>query len=190
MDNESTAFGNEAQNGKMPDWADWLAVYGDRLLLYARQRTTCEADAEDVLQGALVKLVGAVRRGEIRKGVAEWPAYAISCIRNGAADLYRSRTRRQATALAAAAEQNSVYESRPWLTSPTDAEHRRRCVERVLRRMRPDYAEVVVLHVWEELSFREIAEIVSENAATVASRYRAALRIFRQQLQEELNPPS
>ena len=60
----------------------------------------------------------------------------------------------------------------------------------MLRRMRPDYAEVVVLHVWEELSFREIAEIVSENPATVASRYRAALRIFRQQLQEELNPPS
>lgn len=190
MDNESTAAGNCAQDGNTPDWADWLTVYGDRLLLYARQRTTCEADAEDVLQCALVKLVSAVRNGDFRKGPTEWPAFVISCIRNGAADLYRTRTRRQATALAAAAEQTSVYESTPWLTCSTDAEHRRRCVERVLRRMRPDYAEVVVLHVWQELSFREIAEIVGENAATVASRYRAALRIFRQQLQEELNPPS
>ena len=49
---------------------------------------------------------------------------------------------------------------------------------------------VVVLHVWQGLSFREIADITGDNSATVASRYRAALRIFRQQLEDELNPPS
>ena len=83
-----------------------------------------------------------------------------------------------------------LYESAPWLSSRSDAEHRRRCIERVLRRMRADYAEVVTLHVWQGLSFRAIGQITGENPATVATRYRAALRIFRQQLDEELNPPS
>ena len=83
-----------------------------------------------------------------------------------------------------------MYESAPWLSSRTDAEHRRRCIERVLRRMRADYAEVVMLHVWQGLSFRTISDITGENPATVATRYRAALRIFRQQLEQELNPPS
>lgn len=173
-----------------PDWGSWLAVHGDRLLLYARQRTACEADAEDVLQSALLKLVNAVRCGDFRKSPESWLAYAISCIRNSAADLSRARTRRQATAHAAAAEQNQVYESTPWLKSASDVEHRRRCIERVLRRMRADYAEVVMLHIWQGISFRAIGEITGENSATVASRYRAALRIFRQQLQEELNPSS
>ncbi|NNE92375.1 MAG: RNA polymerase sigma factor, partial [Verrucomicrobiales bacterium] len=36
-------------------WSDWLRENGPRLMLYARQQTRCEADAEDVLQAALVK---------------------------------------------------------------------------------------------------------------------------------------
>ena len=36
-------------------WRNWLAEYGSRLMLFARQQTRCEADAEDVLQMALVK---------------------------------------------------------------------------------------------------------------------------------------
>lgn len=190
MDSDIPIEGSHAETGGGPDWKGWLAEHGNRLLLYARQRTSCEADAEDVLQGALLKLVHVVRSGEFRKGEDEWKAFVISCIRNASIDLSRAQARQQATAYAAAAEQPPVYDSTPWLRSRSDAEHRRRCIERVLRLMRADYAEVVVLHVWQGLSFRAIGEIMGENAATVASRYRAALRIFRQQLQKEQNPPS
>ena len=190
MDSEEPTEGVGEGTGRAPDWEGWLAVHGDRLLLYARQRTSCEADAEDVLQSALLKLVHVVRSGEFRKSQDEWKSFVISCIRNAAIDLSRARTRRQNTAYAAAAEQEAVYESAPWLSSRSDAEHRRRCIERVLRRMRDDYAEVVMLHVWQGLSFRSIGHITGENPATVATRYRAALRIFRHQLEKELNPPS
>lgn len=190
MDSEIPIEGSNGETGRALDWEGWLAVHGDRLLMYARQRTACEADAEDVLQSALIKLVQVVRSGEFRKGQDEWVAFVISCIRHSAVDLYRARVRRQNTAHAAAAEQVPVYESTPWLSSPSDAEHRRRCIERVLRRMRADYAEVVMLHVWQGMSFRSIADITGENSSTVATRYRAALRIFRQQLQKELNPPA
>ena len=190
MDSDRPIEGSHVETGGGPDWKSWLAEHGDRLLLYARQRTSCEADAEDVLQSALLKLVHVVRGGEFRKGESEWKAFVISCIRNASIDLSRAQFRRRTTAYAAAAELPPVYESAPWLSSPSDAEHRRRSIERVLRRMREDYAEVVMLHVWQGMSFRAISEILGENPATVASRYRAALRIFRQQLQEEGNPPS
>ena len=42
----------------MPDgdtWTQWLREFGPRLMLYARQQTRSEADAEDVLQNALLK---------------------------------------------------------------------------------------------------------------------------------------
>ncbi len=188
MSKEATDAGAEPTAGSCRDWAAWLGEHGERLLLYARQRTACEADAEDVLQSALLSLVRVVSSGEFRKGAEQWPAFVISCIRNAAADLYRERVRSRATAQASAAGAVAVYEQLPWLSSAADAELRCRCVERVLRSMRTDYAEVVVLHVWEGLTFREIAELLGENPATVASRYRAALRIFRKQVEEEMNP--
>src|SRR5688572_6497829 len=36
-------------------WKDWFRQHGPRLLLYARQATRSVADAEDVLQEALVR---------------------------------------------------------------------------------------------------------------------------------------
>jgi len=37
-------------------WGEWLREHGNKLLLFARQQTRSIADAEDVLQEALVKL--------------------------------------------------------------------------------------------------------------------------------------
>ncbi|MFP6881950.1 MAG: sigma factor, partial [Roseibacillus sp.] len=37
-------------------WRDWLSEHGPKLLLFARQQTRRQEDAEDILQEALVKL--------------------------------------------------------------------------------------------------------------------------------------
>ena len=91
--------------------------------------------------------------------------------------------------MAAAQEAPTRYTEMPWLTSTMDTRFRQQCIEKVLREMRPDYAEVVILHIWESLTFREIATILNENPATIATRYRAALRLFRQNLEHEINRP-
>jgi len=36
------------------NWNDWLGKHGPQLLLFARSQTRCEADAEDLLQEAVV----------------------------------------------------------------------------------------------------------------------------------------
>lgn len=176
---------NGTMGQESPDWEAWLDEHGPRLLLYARQRTRSIADAEDVLQSSLIELVRIVRTQEFRKTPAEWHSYALSCIRNKAIDLMRSQSRQQSTAQAAAHEQGAVYDQIPLLGSRQDNQYRREQLERVLHHMRADYAEVVILHVWEGLTFREIATMLNEPPATIASRYRAALRIFRQQLEED-----
>lgn len=170
------------RQGDAPDWEAWLDAHGARLLLYARQQTRTEADAEDLLQTALVQLVRTVEGGKFRMSSAQWPAYVISCIRRDACDLYRADRRRRASAAEAAEVAPKVHEDTPWLTSAADAAHDRLCLETALRAMRRDYAEVVVLRVWQELSFREIAEILGEPMPTIASRYRAAMQMLRQQL--------
>ena len=48
-------------------------------------------------------------------------------------------------------------------------------VQAALRRLPAEQAEVVVLKIWEELTFQEIAAVTGESPNTVASRYRYAL---------------
>ena len=176
---------NGTMGQKSPDWEAWLDEHGPRLLLYARQRTRSIADAEDVLQSSLIELVRLVRTQEFRKTPAEWHSYALSCIRNKAIDLNRHQARQHTTAQAAAHEQSTESEHLALLGCSQDNQYRRERLEHVLRNIRPDYAEVVILHVWEGLTFREIATMLNEPPATVATRYRAALRIFRKQLEED-----
>ena len=174
MGQEFTAGSNAAI-----DWEPWLHANCPRLMLYARQQTRSQEDAEDVLQEALVQLVNTVESGDFQGGKEQWVAYAISAIRNLATDsIRRTTTRRnyEESADAAADVHN------PWLRSTLDDEVRRRHVEGVLRTLPPDYAEVLILRIWEELSFRQIAVVVGDKLHTVTSRYRRALGMLRDKL--------
>ncbi|MBR5893978.1 MAG: sigma-70 family RNA polymerase sigma factor [Akkermansia sp.] len=174
MGQEFTAGSNAAI-----DWEPWLHANCPRLMLYARQQTRSQEDAEDVLQEALVQLVNTVESGDFQGGKEQWVAYAISAIRNLATDSIRRTTTRRTY------EQSVVpskTEENPWLRCLHDDELRRRHVETVLRSMQDDYAEVLILRIWEELTFQQIADVTGDNLFTITSRYRRALKIFRDKL--------
>ncbi len=55
----------------------------------------------------------------------------------------------------------------------------RLALERGIRSLTPEQREVVHLHVFDGLTFREIAEASGESINTVAARYRYALEKLR-----------
>ena len=57
-------------------------------------------------------------------------------------------------------------------------------IRRAISRLPKKQAEVVVLKVWENLTFSEVADVLDESPNTIASRYRYAL----QKLTEVLQP--
>ena len=166
-------------------WDAWLHANSPRLMLYARQQTRSEHDAEDVLQAALVQLVYAVELGELNGGHEQWLPWIISAIRHQATDAARRQATRQNYVQKA---EPASEEHNPWLSSALDDEVRRRHVESVLRTLPPDYAEVLILRIWEELSFRQIAAVVGDKLHTVTSRYRRALDILREKLADNPMP--
>ena len=165
------------------DWCAWVDAYGARLMLYARQQTHCRADAEDVLQDALLQLVRAVESGDFRGERGQWLAYALSAIRHLAADDARRRLTRRHYELTVLPE---PVEDNPWLRCEMDDELHRRHVECVLQTLPTEYVEVLILRIWEGLSFREMAQVTGENQNTVNIRYRRALALFREKL--NMNP--
>lgn len=174
-----------SDSGASTDWGAWLDANGARLLLYARQQTPTSADAEDVLQDALLQLVRTVECGEFHGGQEQWLAYTLTAIRHLAADEARRRVSRRNYETATLPE---PMEDNPWLRSRLDDELHRRHVESVLRTMPADYVEVLILKIWEGLTFQQIARVTGENMNTVNSRYRRALSHFRDKLDSNPMP--
>jgi RNA polymerase sigma-70 factor (ECF subfamily) len=149
------------------DWDLWLAEQGARFLLFARQQTRCAADAEDILQEALVETwCRACGRPE--------SPLVYATIRRRAIDLARRTGRRQRR------EEDSA--SPDWFVPDGDDFETSALLEQEVRRLPQEQREVVTLKVWGGLTFAEVAQSLSIPQGTAASRYRLAVAALRQTL--------
>lgn len=155
-------------------WKHWFELHGPKLLLCARQWTRSLADAEDVVQEAFVRFW----RNQRNLG-GEPLGLVLTSVRRAALDLGRRTQRRHARQEQAAAD-GEVEEI--WFETPIEGEERRAALERALRKLPPEQREVLVLKIWGELTFADIARQLALPLNTVASRYRYALAALRREL--------
>ena len=142
--------------------AELFDLVGARAVRYAATLTRNQDDAEDALQAAFVRLA------LYPKGIAEadhpW-AYLLRVVRNESLKITQKKRADQLMSLAAEA----------WCEAcPYDAETRQ-LVKRAIEKLPPTQSEVVVLKIWEGMTFAEIADVLGESPNTAASRYRYAL---------------
>jgi RNA polymerase sigma-70 factor (ECF subfamily) len=155
------------------DWQQLLNERGAALLLYARQWTNSEADAEDALQDGLLRFWRAWqdRSEKIEKPVA----YCYTCVKRSALDRIRSSGRRTAREIKAAED---LYDRVPMFESGLEADERRKDIEAALQRLPDEQREVLVLRIWGELTFKQIGEVMGTPHNTAAARYRYALAVL------------
>ncbi len=166
------------------DWAAWLKEFGPRLFLYARQQARVEADAEDIMQEALVQLVRAVESGSFRGERSKWSCYVYTAIRHLAMDRGRREDALRSNLQRYREGMEVADYPEPWLQSSADDEHLRQQMETLLRALPAEFAEVVVLRIWGEYTFQQIADMTFTNLSTVTSRYRYAMQALRKKLSE------
>ncbi len=135
-----------------------------RMTRYAETLTRNREDAEDSLQAAMMR----ISQSPIRLAMADHPwAYFLKIVRNEA---LRILSRRRPT-------QSLSEATRAWQFDDPEAEREesRRQVRSALSGLPAEQAEVVVLKVWENMTFLEISVVLGESPNTAASRYRYAL---------------
>jgi RNA polymerase sigma factor (sigma-70 family) len=137
------------------------------LILYARQ--WCNAP-EDVVQEAFVKLC---QEKPAPANVVPW-VYRV--VRNGALGVARAARRRERHEEAAAARQPVWFV--PESASRLDAAE----ATAALERLSPEQREVIVAHLWGELTFEQVAELMGCSASTAQRWYAAALAALRERL--------
>lgn len=144
-----------------------------RLVRYAIAITTNQHDAEDAVQAALVQVAKSPRR--LATCQRPWP-YLLCMVRNEALQIARRKKRWTLLAnLTDLLTRRSVDE--------IELEESYRAVWMALRALPTAQAEVVVLKMWEDMTFAEIAEVLGVSPFTAASRYRYAMEKLKRTLQ-------
>ena len=156
------------------DWRRWLEDQAPKFLLFARQQARSEADAQDLVQEAVVE---ACRRQNDAEPPP--PALVFATIRRRAIDLARSEDRR-AGRESAAAEPTPVA----WFDTSVEDRERNQLIQDAMSQLPKMYRQVLTLKVWGGLTFAEIAVTLGIPANTAASRYRYGLAELRKLTKE------
>lgn len=172
------------ENQKQSRFRPWLEEHGSKLLLFARQQTRSLADAEDVLQDALVKLARKVEEGTFLGGEDAWLPFLYTQIRREAIDLGRKDDRRRKR------EEKMVKDARslgrdiemPMFEKGEDQSETRRILVQGLETLPLKFSEVINMKLWGERTFAEIGETLGISLNTAASRYRYGIEALRKQL--------
>jgi RNA polymerase sigma-70 factor (ECF subfamily) len=141
------------------------------LALYARQWVD-RVSAEDVLQEALTALL-------CQRPTPDDPvAWVFRAVRNSAIDHARAASRRRR-------REQSVAENRShWFETRADALLDGETAEQALQQLPAECRQIVVLRIWGEQGFAQIAQIMDLSVSTVHDRYAAALKQLRAALEK------
>jgi RNA polymerase sigma-70 factor (ECF subfamily) len=168
--------GSENEGLLSNEWNAWLGQHSARMLLFARQQARCEADAQDLVQDAVLE--------SWRRGGGDGPpalGLVYATIRRRAIDLARSQDRRSLRE-----QQTGSQVPICWFDSSVEERERTSMIEQAMRALPATYREVLALKIWSGLTFAEIALALGVPANTAASRYRYGLAELRKLTKEVL----
>jgi RNA polymerase sigma-70 factor (ECF subfamily) len=138
-------------------------------ILYGRALGLSHGEAEDVLQETFVALLRLVREPE------EPEHYSLRAFRNRALNYRRSTWRRLAREL----------ESTRWFERDSHETEAERHAMKALTELPPEQREVIVLKIWNGMTFEAIGRLFDISPNTVAGRYRYGLNKLRACLRDE-----
>ena len=149
----------------MPGIEGLYRQYGGPLLLFAISICGESSRAQDAVHQVFLKLI----ETDGLKNALDTKAYLFASVRNALLNDQKSRQRHVA-----------IEPDRLWFEPPDRDHAAEQNLRRALQSLPDDQRQVVVLHIWGELTFSQVAEILSISANTAASRYRYALAKLRE----------
>jgi len=150
------------------DWKSCFSEVAPGLLLFARQWVQSAADAEDVVQFWR------------RNHKIENRALLYAAVRSIALDFIRRDSRRARREAIAVDDTGEFIE--PQFEFEDDTQ---RALAEAIDFLPCEQREVLVMKIWNELTFAEIAGALGISQNTAASRYRYALAALRNTLQPQ-----
>lgn len=147
-------------------------------------KVSSRQDAEDLTSEVFLKIWQYVTGGDTP--INNFRALMYRMARNAVIDFYRRRAKQDLATEDAALEQ-VVDERQQSFFQEIDTTFDVVLLERVLRRMKDEYREVLMLRYIEDLAIREIATILEKSNGAVRVLLSRATRVARELLEQEQN---
>ena len=138
--------------------------HGAALLLFVSAISGDRGRAQDALHQVFLKVI---ENGILGQAIDK-KSYLFACVRNAVLNDAKLQDRSMPLDVDSA-----------WFSPPDRDYAGERNLRRALGDLPNDQREVIVLHVWGELTFSEIGELLGVSSNTAASRYRYALAKLR-----------
>lgn len=157
-----------AQNGSTESFGRLYELYFDRIYRYIYYRTMHRETAEDLCSKTFLKALDSLARFDHKKGNFGTWLYRIAS--NTVTDHFRSAVRRESPA--------DVWEI------PSDEDHVVDVHNRIyweklkpaLMKLSADKREIIMLRIWDDLSFAEIAAITGKSEASCKMNFGRTLK--------------
>ena len=177
-----------AAAGRLDGFEELLGRYRDRVYRICYRSAENSEDAEDWAQECFIRTYRYLHRYDPQLPFEPW---LLRIVYNTCVNLAKSRSRRltprgrpPVLEITHLGENAELGQSPDPLDRAVCAEEERQAL-RAVEALPPDMRMAVVLRVLEDLSFREVGEVLGVPLQTAASRVRRALDLIRKEMGEK-----
>lgn len=165
----------DQKSGALEIWLQSIhEQYGPALYRYALALTCSVEDAQDAVQEVFTRISRQSKRFTEVRNVR---AYLFSATRNAAYSVLRGRMRSEALHDAICADIANAFAPESRQISATII-----VIRQIMAQLSIEQREVLVLKILNQMTFREIAQMVHASVNTVAGRYRYGTEKIRRAL--------
>ncbi|MBU1164446.1 sigma-70 family RNA polymerase sigma factor [Patescibacteria group bacterium] len=174
MENAESTIITRCQAGELEQFAQLYDVYIKKIYSFIFYKTSHKETAEDLTSQTFFKALQNINKYDSTKGSFSSWLYRIA--RNNVIDYYRSK-------------KNAIDIDAIWdLSTDSDIERdidvkqKLQEVSKHLNKLKPLQKEIVVMRLWDQLSYQEISEITKNSVANSKMIFSRSIRKLREEM--------
>jgi len=166
------------QAGNLDDFAKLYDKYIKKIYDFTYYRILHKETTEDLVSKTFFKALSNINKYQAGKG--SFPSWLYRIARNTIIDHYR--TKKEVTDI------DDVWDLSSNEDIPRDADNKQKLekVEQYLKKLKPEQREIIIMRVWDGLSYREIADITDKSEASCKMMFFRTINALRQQMPLEM----
>ncbi len=167
----------QIKKGDEQAFAQFYNTYKTKIYSFIYFKVSSGEKAQDLTDEVFMKAFQYLKDDEAHE-IENFQAFVFKTARNLVIDFYR--TRKQNVSLDAISE----IASKEDISKKIDDKLKIEIINKYLSTLKPEYIKVVKLHLFDELSFKEIAEITGDSEGSVRMRAHRGMVQLKKRLKE------
>jgi len=169
MNIEEQTIIEHCKEGRLGEFEKLYDIYFQKIYNFIYYRTGHKETAEDLTSKTFIKALDNIK--DFKGG--NFSAWIYCIARNQVIDQYRAKKN--------VVDIDKISLGRE-MSSNLDAKNKLKEVSKYLDKIKPEHKEVIIMRVWDELSYREISEIMKKSEASCKIIFSRAISKLRQEV--------